>query len=252
VNESVDLPLGQLLAEKNYLRGRQRPSLKDPSYLILADLYEAIKRTAPPIRGRVFDYGCGGAPYRHLFEGCDEYVCADITPGPRVQRLLQPDGRTQEGDDQYHAVFSAQVLEHVPSPENYLRECHRILKPDGELILSTHGMTEEHGCPNDFHRWTSHGLEQLVTREGFRVVESLKLTTEIRAVFQLLHQSMDHLRCREQLFLHYIFALVRKLYFFLSLPALNWLGGYFQNQGVVPSSHPTSLYVGIFLRARKV
>src|SRR4029453_16107982 len=37
----------------------------------------------------------------------------------------------------FDLVFSHSVIEHVTSAEEYLRECHRVLRPGGVLYLST-------------------------------------------------------------------------------------------------------------------
>jgi SAM-dependent methyltransferase len=88
----------------------------------------------------------------------------------------------------FDAVLSTQVLEHVSQPELYLAECHRLLRPGGRLILSTHGIFEEHGVPYDFHRWTAEGLKSEVIRAGFDVPESYRLTTDGRAAAFLFEQ----------------------------------------------------------------
>jgi SAM-dependent methyltransferase len=172
--------------------------------------------------------------------------------GPAVKKVLKSDGTTGEADASYDAVLSSQVLEHVPRPDAYLRECARILKAGGELILTTHGMFEEHGCPHDFTRWTSKGLEELVSKCGFQIIESCKLTTEMRAAVQLTNQIVLHFRCRERPLIHFVLAAARKIYFAVFAPVLNWFADAFPEQAVVPGSSTNSLYSCIYVRARKL
>src|SRR5439155_5314225 len=164
-----DLPIMQLkgqpkpsqvdvLSQEEYGRQRPRPNWIDTDFLILSDLLRLLERFAANARGALFDYGCGGAPYRSLFKQCERYICADLAAGPCVDRVLAPNGLTAEESATYNVVLSSQVLEHIRDPRRYLAEVHRILKPGGQLILTTHGMFHEHGCPDDFHRWTSQGL----------------------------------------------------------------------------------------------
>jgi SAM-dependent methyltransferase len=61
------------------------------------------------------------------------------------------------------------VLEHVPSPPEYLAEAYRLLKPSGTLLLSTHGHWIYHPDPSDYWRWTREGLVRLVEAAGFEV-----------------------------------------------------------------------------------
>lgn len=252
INNAEVGPLGKRLSDADYLRQRTTPSLLDVDYLQLKDLYELLRSLAPAFTGDIFDYGCGGSPYRHLFLNCQSYIGADVTRGPAVDRILQSNGLTQEPAESFNLVLSTQVLEHVKDPEAYLRECHRILRPGGQLIVTTHGMIQEHGCPYDFQRWTSRGLEELLVRTGFQVLDSLKLTTQVRAAIQLSHQCVSHLRAPNKLFLHYLLAVFRHGYHWLLVPFLNWLAGRFPEQATAPGGSTVSLYTGICARAQRV
>ena len=89
-------------------------------------------------------------------------------------------------DDYADGVVSFQVLEHVWDLDWYLGECHRILKPGGWLLLSTHGTWLYHAHPTDFRRWTRDGLleelrdRQFVVDRVESVVGPLAWTTQIR------------------------------------------------------------------------
>lgn len=251
MSEKNPKQLGTLLAQDEYVRRRTQPRYRDMDYLILADLYSLMFRFAPYFSGDVFDYGCGGAPYRGLFNRCRVYVAADVTPGAAVERLLRADGSTDEADRSYDFVLSTQVLEHVRDPALYLRECHRILRDGGRLLLTTHGMIEEHGCPYDFQRWTARGLADAVTGAGLHVVESGKLTTDLRAVGQLAHVLAFHLRCDGRPLIHYPLAMCRRVYLRVFMPALNWLSDKFAAQAVVPGNDGPTLYTGVYVWAEK-
>jgi SAM-dependent methyltransferase len=69
-----------------------------------------------------------------------------------------------------------------------LCECRRLLRPGGRLILSTHGIYEEHGLPYDFRRWTGDGLRAELEQHGLEVRESYRLTTSGRALAFLIEQ----------------------------------------------------------------
>src|SRR5215469_1210287 len=120
-----------------YIRERLQPRLRDIDYLHLKDLLGLIAVVASKAEGDVFDYGCGCAPYRRFFSRCKSYIGADIASSQTVDRVLKDDGMTEELDESYDVVLSTQVLEHIKEPELYLRECHRLLRPRGELVLTT-------------------------------------------------------------------------------------------------------------------
>jgi SAM-dependent methyltransferase len=119
---------------------------------------------------RVLDYGCADVPYRGLFHPQCEYLAADLAGNPAATTVLRDDGTVPVADGSVDAVVSTQVLEHVADPVLYLRECRRVLRPGGRLLLSTHGLMVWHPDPVDLWRWTCDGLRRQVEAAGFEVV----------------------------------------------------------------------------------
>jgi SAM-dependent methyltransferase len=118
------------------------------------------------------DMGCGAMPYRPLLDPyLAEYIGVDLPGNLLAQVFFQEDGQVPLPDACADIVISTQVLEHVGSPESYLKNCQRILRPDGLLILSTHGYWKYHPDPTDFWRWTGDGLQRVVENTGFEVID---------------------------------------------------------------------------------
>jgi SAM-dependent methyltransferase len=114
----------------------------------------------------VFDYGCGTAPYRAHFERQGgEYIAADIEGNPDLR--ISADAGLPISSGSVNCVVSFQVLEHVRDVSTYLREARRILKSDGVLLLSTHGIWPYHPHPADYWRWTRAGLIEALRVNGF-------------------------------------------------------------------------------------
>ena len=243
--------LSDVLHADAYLSHRLTPPLSELNHLSFTDLRTVVERFAGRVSGSLFDYGSGGAPYRSLFRSISNYVRADVTPGPAVDRLLPSSGLTDEPDADYDAVLSTQVLEHVPDPAAYLAECARLLKPGGRLLVTTHGMFEEHGCPHDYHRWTSRGLENAIARAGLVVDDSWKLTAGARGALQVVHYAANSLHIPERPLCHKLLALLRRFHGWILLPLLNRIGGLFASQGVVPAAHPAAIYAGIAVIAHR-
>ena len=116
----------------------------------------------------VVDMGCGDVPYRPLFEargaryvGCDIDGVAEVRIAPGLPVPLS--------DAYARLVVSFQVLEHVWDLGWYLGECRRMLRPSGQLLLSTHGTWLYHPHPTDFRRWTQDGLVKEIEEHGFTV-----------------------------------------------------------------------------------
>src|SRR5437764_6171024 len=155
----------QALSSQEYLRERSEPRPGDPYYLHLSDLLLGIRGAIPRDLNSVLDYGCGGSPYRSLF-ATRVYHRADLKGMPSLDFEFAEDSRILAASENYDCVLSSQVLEHVLSPRNYLEECFRVLKPGGKLILSTHGLYEDHDAPVDYWRWTAAGLAKLIQSIG--------------------------------------------------------------------------------------
>jgi len=140
--------------------------------LLLAKRLAAIVKSEllPPGR-RVLDYGCGGKPYRSLLSAkFAEYVGADLSQSDDTDLVLGGNGDIPVVDESFDCVLSSQVLEHVEDPLRYLREAHRVLRQEGHLIISTHGIWRYHPDPLDYWRWTLDGLEYELHRAGFRAM----------------------------------------------------------------------------------
>ena len=96
--------------------------------------------------GKICEIGCGRANILHNFKDLSEkYSGSDFSsnilqenikqfPGARFTKIENVHEFPFE-DEQFDLVFSIFVLEHVVRPHLFLRECNRILKKNGKLII---------------------------------------------------------------------------------------------------------------------
>ena len=175
---------------------RLNPSRFNDRYFILKSLRNTISsivQTYLSINRKmlIVDFGCGSMPYRPIFEPyVFEYIGVDLPNNLDANSYTSMDSKTELPTDLADVVLSTQVLEHVNSPTCYLQECYRILKPNGVLILSTHGYWPYHPGPSDLWRWTSSGLSKIVKEAGFYVVEVKGLMALAPTAIQLFQDAV--------------------------------------------------------------
>jgi SAM-dependent methyltransferase len=108
------------------------------------------------------------ANLRPLF-GHKPYLGVDIRPGPGVdlvadvEALPQPTGSVG-------TVIAMSTLEHVPRFWRGLEEIHRVLRPDGALLISCPFYFHIHGFPSDYWRFTPQALEVILERYPSKLI----------------------------------------------------------------------------------
>jgi SAM-dependent methyltransferase len=163
-----------------HVRVRIEPRYSDSEYLIFSDLNAFIMQHASHEKLTMLDFGAGKSPYKLYFPNAD-YRRADILDTPDLHYRIGTDGHIQEREGVFDLIISTQVLEHVRNVQEYLAEAHRLLKKGGRLLLTTHGIWEEHGVPYDFQRWTEDGMKRDLASAGFNDAEIFKVTAGFRA-----------------------------------------------------------------------
>ncbi len=66
-------------------------------------------------------------------------------------------------------VLNLESLEHLPYPQKAIDEIHRVLRPNGLLILTTVMHFKIHRAPKDYWRFTPDGIEFLLNR--FKILD---------------------------------------------------------------------------------
>ncbi len=163
--------------------------LNNPYYFVRRNLFSGLRKFFPLLTGNLLDVGCGSQPYRS-FLPCSRYIGLDIdTPETRARGIAESfyDGtRFPFPDASFDTVLCSQVLEHVFTPEAFLTEIRRVLRPGGVLLLTVPFVWDEHEQPYDFARYSSFGLKAMISRNGFKVEEHVKLTHGATVLFQLM------------------------------------------------------------------
>lgn len=167
-------------------------------------LYPVISRflQAVPAGAVVVDAGCGNGSFLSLFRDRNWQLKGfDTSPtGIEIARNTYPEitfclanGQMVSSDlaklvGQADVVISTEVIEHLYSPREFLRNCFNLLKPGGVLVISTpyHGYLKnlvlaitgkmdrhftvlwDHG---HIKFWSRTTLEQVLNETGFTNIE---------------------------------------------------------------------------------
>ena len=138
-------------------------------------------------QGPLLDLGCGNKPYQaHYPQG--ENVGADVVQSSLncVDVVLTPGEPFPFDDARFGAILCTQVLEHVEDPHLLLRECQRILRPDGQLILTCPFIWELHERPHDFLRFSEYWLRKELIHAGFEVTTLERQGGDLATIGQLI------------------------------------------------------------------
>jgi len=125
------------------------------------------------IRENILDVGAGSGQYRNFFKN-KHYITIDMG-------LEQPDmkGINVIGDicllpfksSTLDNILCTEVLEHVWNTKIFFHELNRVLKNNGNLLLTVPLCFGEHMQPYDFYRYTRFSLNRLLESNGFEVIK---------------------------------------------------------------------------------
>ena len=119
----------------------------------------------------ILDAGAGDCFAKKLFVG-HKYLAMDIKENEIITAKKELDvvGDIQNMPFQretFDMILCLEVLEHVVNPQAALKECFRVLKRDGILLMSVPLMAV--GFHDDFYRFSSSALKIILEKAGFKI-----------------------------------------------------------------------------------
>lgn len=125
-----------------------------------------------PFEEPILDTCAGWEPnfYQSLFPG-KRYVKQDFQDfdPPCIDIICNICNMSPIPDESFGLVLNLESLEHISNPQKAIDEIHRVLRPNGLLILTTVMHFKIHRYPKDYWRFTPHGVELLLSR--FKILD---------------------------------------------------------------------------------
>jgi len=131
------------------------------------------------VGGDVLSIGSGdgldgaGDPYRSYFRNATTFTSSEVTATPGIDLVLDVRSMPQVAGESYDAVFASGVLEHVDDVNAAVSECYRILRPGGTFLVGVPFQQRIHRPPQDFWRFTVHGITYLLREFTIEALEAI-------------------------------------------------------------------------------
>jgi len=135
----------------------------------------AVFAAGLPERARVLDAGAGEGRHQRCCTK-QRYCGVDLAVGDVTWNYSRLDAVADLtslpfATGCFGAAINIVTLEHVREPQSVLREIARTLAPAAPLLLIVPHEWEVHQAPNDYFRYTRHGIEYLLRRAGMVEIE---------------------------------------------------------------------------------
>ncbi|RPI52681.1 MAG: class I SAM-dependent methyltransferase [Acidobacteria bacterium] len=92
-----------------------------------------IRAVLPYVRGRLLDVGCGS---NKLVQRYANGVGVDVHPWPGADFIVSNTASLDYEAHSFDTVTIIAALNHIPNREAVLRECRRVLRPDGRVVVT--------------------------------------------------------------------------------------------------------------------
>ncbi|TAL50343.1 methyltransferase domain-containing protein [Patescibacteria group bacterium] len=99
----------------------------------------------------------------------ERWIFADINPTHHPDLLLDVANMHAVQTKSIDVISACELFEHVKRVDAGLRECHRVLKPSGLLIITVPFLYPIHADPYDYQRWTEDKWRETLEEIGFSI-----------------------------------------------------------------------------------
>jgi len=116
-------------------------------------------------------YDIGGVPRYSYNKHFADYKTVNFDKKEKPDVLARAE-KLPFKDNTVDNILCLAMLEHVRDPEAVIKEMHRVMKRKARALVWVPFYWREHNYPIDNCRYTHQGINALLERHGFKVIES--------------------------------------------------------------------------------
>jgi len=138
-------------------------------------LEKSIAKHAHYLKGRMLDVGSSGkSRYLNLFKNITDYVSLDYDSEFKPDIVSDAQSMPMIPNSSFDSIFCGLVLDDLPHPEKAIKEFNRVLRIDGNLMITVPALNI--GAKDlNYWRFTPNGLRLLLEENRFEVLECEKV-----------------------------------------------------------------------------
>ncbi len=142
--------------------------------------------------GRVLDLASGGMPsyYRFLCWNSSGFIRTDLKRKAGVDVLLDFNRPLPFKDASMDAVLLFSAVNILKDPPHGFKEIRRVLKKGARCYLASPFVFNESREPDDFARYTSQKLREMLDSAGFKDIRIIPIGERFSAAFNLLASAL--------------------------------------------------------------
>jgi SAM-dependent methyltransferase len=122
-------------------------------------------------KGDLLDFGGGEISHNRSLIKCGSYKSINIDAKMKPTWVTDVNDPFPCSDGSFNHIFSFNTLEHIFAVNQKLSEFYRVLKPGGDILISTPFLYPIHGHPDDFYRFTPSWYDKALKMHGFRQIK---------------------------------------------------------------------------------
>lgn len=167
-----------------------------------------------------------------------EWIFADINDEYKPDMILDVTNMKQITSNSIDVINAIELFEHVEDIKKGLNECYRVLKENGNLIISIPFLFPIHADPYDFQRWTDYKWRIELKECGFSIQEFIVMGRFYTSLAEMLIIKLKDYRTK---------GLVGKFCYFIFRPIVDQISKIDNKPSVKDNPRLSKYHSGYFI-----